>query len=478
MIIKETKTDLNSRNSPGIIIAGTHSGVGKTSIAIGVMRALKNRGLNVQPFKIGPDFIDPTHHRRATGRVSHNLDGWMLSGVTNSQIFNQNCRNSDIGIIEGVMGLFDGYGSSEAGSTAQIAKWLGIPVILVIDVKAIARSAAAIIHGYNTFDPELTIAGIICNRIASSNHLDIIRQSLEGIVSPPILGGIPRDSTVEIKRRHLGLLMSEEDNLDENYIERLATLIETNINLDQIINLAHSKSINHQNKSKSSLTNYSLPITLSPVKIGIARDEAFCFYYPENLDLLRKFGAELVEFSPLRDSLPEGLNGIYFGGGYPELYAEELASNSELLTNLKKFCVIGYPVYGECGGLIYLSSGLKTNQRQSYPLVGIFPFWTGLSSKLKLGYTEIQVKNSNSLFPEKAIARGHCFHYSEIIGNLKIPTSYIASSRRRNQFFEGYQVGNTLASYIHLHFASNPDFPKSFVQKCRSKKKFHPGKDG
>jgi cobyrinic acid a,c-diamide synthase len=453
---------------PAIIIAGTHSGVGKTSISIGIMRALRRRGLTVQSFKIGPDFIDPGHHRTATGRISHNLDGWMLSRETNNNIFQKNCNDADIAVIEGVMGLFDGYGSSTAGSTAQMAKWLGIPVILVIDAKAIAASAAALIHGYTTFDRDLNVAAIICNRIGSVSHLNLIREAVKEISAIPILGGIPRDSKVEIKSRHLGLWMSQEDSLGEQYIDRLADLIEADINLDELIELAQ------QSSQKRSIIAFQ-PSQKKPstVKIGIAKDNAFCFYYQENLDLLREFGAELIEFSPIQDSLPENLDGIYFGGGYPELHAEKLANNQKFIQALQKFCQQGNPVYGECGGLIYLSQGIEIESDLHYPFVGIFPFWTRLASRAKLGYTEVKIENQSNLFPQYAIARGHRFHYSEIIDEpgVKLKTSYTVCSRRDGCSAEGFMVGNTLASYVHLHFASNPDFPQYFVCQCRKQKR-------
>lgn len=449
---------------PAITIAGTHSGVGKTSISIGIMRALRRRGLIVQSFKVGPDFIDPGHHRTATGRISHNLDGWMLSRETNNGIFQKNCKDVDIAVIEGVMGLFDGYGSSTEGSTAQIAKWLGIPVILVIDAKAIAASAAALIHGYTTFDRNLNVGAIICNRVGSTSHLNLIREAVKEISAIPILGGIPRDSNVEIKSRHLGLWMSQEDSLGENYIDRLADLIEANINLDELVELAKQSSV-QRSTAKFQLSQSNV----STVKIGIAKDSAFCFYYPENLDLLRQYGAELIEFSPIKDSLPEDLDGIYFGGGYPELYAEKLANNRNFIQALQKFCQQGKPVYGECGGLIYLSQGIEIESDRRYSFAGIFPFWTRLTSKANLGYTEVKITNKSSLFPQYGCARGHRFHYSEIVDKpeIEVKTSYAIRSRRNDNEEEGFIVGNTLASYVHLHFASNPDFPQYFVHQCR-----------
>lgn len=451
-----------------IAIAGTHSNVGKTSISIGLMRALSRRGLTVQPFKVGPDFIDPSHHWQATGRMGHNLDGWMLSAQTNRYLFQKYTANSDIAIVEGVMGLYDGFGpTTEAGSTAEIAKWLGIPVVLVVDARSMVRSAAAIIQGYANFDPEVNLVGVICNRVGSVGHGSLLREALEDMPNVAFLGAIPRSDSVAIPERHLGLWMATEDNLGETYIDCLATLVENHLDLDRLLSISAKISVSSQP------TNFHISTNQAnlPVRIGVARDNAFCFYYQENFDLLEHYGAELVEFSLLQDNLPDNLQGLYIGGGYPELYAEQLAANRSLIRSIRDFCHAGYPVYGECGGLMYLSQGIESLQGDRYSLVGIFPFWTRMSGKVKLGYAQVHIDSNDSQFGfplDNCTIRGHRFHYSEILdGGGEVSTCYQVSGRGKSSVREGYKIKNTLASYVHLHFANNPEFARSFVEGCR-----------
>ena len=471
---------------PTLVIAGTHSGVGKTSVAIGLMRAFTNRGLQVQSFKVGPDFIDPSHHWRATGRVSHNLDGWMLNREQNLELFNQACQGADLAIVEGVMGLFDGYGAeSEAGSTAEMAKWLGAPVILVINASALGRSAAALISGYDQFDPDLTVAGVICNQIGSESHLERICLAVRQTVQVPILGGIPRTEPVRIPERHLGLWRANEAGLTD-YLDTLAKLITDHLDLEELIKIAQSD----QEKPTAS-ANFALktdgPKHLSrssKVRIGIAQDQAFCFYYAHNLSLLEQAGAELIPFSPIQDSLPDGLEGLYIGGGYPELHAEQLSENRVVCDEIATFCTSGRPVYAECGGLMYLSQGLLGAEKHRYHFVGILPFWTQMGKRVKLGYRQVDMVGSYRGFPHQGKIRGHRFHYSDIVdaqGNLlNIDPTNLETSQRDNlqfnyrlqgwkhhQTWEGYQVHNVLASYVHLHFGNNPTFAQQFVQSCQ-----------
>ena len=471
---------------PTLVIAGTHSGVGKTSVAIGLMRAFTNRGLRVQSFKIGPDFIDPSHHWRATGRVSHNLDGWMLNRDQNLELFHQAWQGADLAIVEGVMGLFDGYGAeSEAGSTAEMAKWLGAPVMLVINASALGRSAAALILGYEHFDPDLTVAGVICNQIGSESHLKRICSAVSQTVQVSILGGIPRTESVRIPERHLGLWRANEAGLT-HYLDTLAQLVTDHLDLEELIKIAQSDQGQLTASANFALeTNGPKHLPRFPqVRIGIAQDQAFCFYYAINLRLLEQAGAELIPFSPIQDSLPEGLNGLYIGGGYPELHAKQLSENRAMCDAIATFCTSGRPVYAECGGLMYLSQGLLGAEKQRYRFVGILPFWTQMGKRVKLGYRQVDMVGAYSGFPHQGTIRGHRFHYSDIVdaqGDLLdiTPTSLETSQRGQLQFnyrlqgwnhhqtWEGYQIHNVLASYVHLHFGSNPAFAQQFVQFCR-----------
>lgn len=447
---------------PTLVIAGTHSGAGKTSVALGLMGALRQRGLQVQPFKIGPDFIDPGHHQRATDRISYNLDGWMLSREQNLNLFARASQGANLAIVEGVMGLFDGYGSqSEAGSTAELAKWLGAPVILVIDARAMGRSAAALVQGFARFDPDLNLAGIICNRVGSPSHLQRLREAIEPVTGVPILGSLPRSPEIEIGERHLGLRLAGEAGLPSHYLEKLATLTAQHIDCDRLLACTRQ-----QPTTLVSVT--PLPQPKPVVRIGIAKDEAFCFYYQPNLELLRAAGAELVEFSPLCDRFPDNLDGLYIGGGYPELHVETLVANQEMLAAIATFCRSNQPVYAECGGLMYLSQGIELSSKQDsrqMPLVGAFPFWVRLGERAKLGYTEVQVTPQSPISLQNPI-RGHRFHYSEIVGEPLVPTTYVLQSWRDRNRQEGYTLNSTIASYVHLHFASNSAFATSFVARC------------
>ncbi|MGK7890838.1 MAG: cobyrinate a,c-diamide synthase [Leptolyngbyaceae cyanobacterium] len=468
---------------PTLVIGGSHSGVGKTSVAVGIMRALTNQGLVVQPFKVGPDFIDPGHHYRATGRVSHNLDGWMLGRSQNLALFHQACHGADIAIVEGVMGLFDGYGAeSEAGSTAEMAKWLGAPVLLVINARALGRSAAALIYGYTQFDPDLKVAGVICNRIGGTSHLARIQAALNSSlpqISPLMVAGLPRSELATIPERHLGLWLALEDNLATTYIDTLAKLVHTHLDLKALVNLAQAGT--HRERPDPAMMPDTSSAIASTVRIGVARDRAFCFYYGVNLALLEQAGAELVEFSPMNDTFPPNLDGLYLGGGYPELHAAVLSENKAMRQAIATFCQSDRPIYAECGGLMYLSQGLMGDNDQHYPFIGVLPFWTRMGTRVKLGYRQVETTQPSGLFPLGETCRGHRFHYSDLVdseGNMipspeaivqlnpAIQLQYQVTGWGDRQTLEGYQIRNVLASYIHLHFGSNPTFAQHFVQHC------------
>jgi cobyrinic acid a,c-diamide synthase len=447
----------------GLVIAGTQSGVGKTTITLGLLAALRRRGLVVQPFKVGPDFIDPGHHTRVAGRVSRNLDGWMLTRETNTALFRRHVRDADVAVVEGVMGLFDGYdGLSDAGSTAQMAKWLGLSVLLVVDARAMARSAAALVHGFADFDPDLTLTGVILNRIGSTAHLEYLRQALESVKSVPCFGGLPRDQDLAIPERHLGLATTDDHPLGEAYLRHLADWLEVHLDLDGLLATLPPLALSEE------LTLKAAPPT---VRIGVARDRAFCFYYPENLELLADSGAELVPFSPLEDrELPNGLHGIYLGGGYPELYAAQLAANSGIRQAVKERAVAGLPIYAECGGLMYLAKEIRDLEGQAHPMAGVFPFTVRMLPRLKaLGYREVTLAATGLLGPQGTTIRGHEFHYSEMVGEpIGVPCIYRLTSRKGGEAVaEGYSLRNVLASYVHLHFGSNPDVARNLVESCR-----------
>jgi cobyrinic acid a,c-diamide synthase len=437
-----------------MLIAGTHSGVGKTTITLGLIRAFRRRGLVVQPFKVGPDFIDPLHHDHAAGRRSRNLDGWMLEPEVNRRRFAAATADADVAVIEGVMGLFDGSeGKSDRGSSAEMARLLGVPVVLVVDASAMARSAAALIHGFARFDPALNIAGVILNNVGGSIHADMIRDAVGESV--PIVGALPRKSDLIVPERHLGLHLPNEAR--EGYIDEIANLIEASVDLERLL--------------ETQVTRLAPPgpavqvLKRTRARVGIARDEAFCFYYADNLELLMAAGAELVEFSPIRDPLPEKVDGLYFGGGYPELHAEELAANTVTTVAVREFAATGGPIYAECGGLMYLARALRV-QGSDYPLCGILPFGTTMEAPLKLAYVEVETQGG--LFGPGRSARGHVFHHSEIVGSERPSRCYTVRTNRGEVGDEGYSQGGVLASYVHLHFASEPALASAFVDRCEA----------
>jgi cobyrinic acid a,c-diamide synthase len=423
-----------------IVVAGTGSGVGKTSITLGLIEALRRRGLTVQPFKVGPDFIDPLHHSQASGRMSRNLDGWMLEPEVNRDRFAAAAAGADIALVEGVMGLFDGSeGGSDRGSTAEMAKLLDLPVVLVVDAAAMARSAAAVIHGFCTFDPDLRVAGVILNNVGGDAHADLIRAAVGGSV--PILGALPRLDDVIVPERHLGLHLPHEARV--GYTERLGDAVERHVELDALLGEAAA------GPTLVTVAKGGAAAAVTPgepvARIAVARDEAFCFYYVDNLELLRQAGAELVEFSPIRDPLPRDVDGLYVGGGYPELYAAELAANGEARTAVRALARSGAPIYGECGGLMYLARSLEVSGT-TYEMCGVVPFATRIPAGLSIGYVAIdRVGGPFGPLP----ARGHVFHHSAATGP------------------EPYDGGNVLAGYTHLHFASNPRLAAAFVDSAR-----------
>jgi cobyrinic acid a,c-diamide synthase len=431
------------------------------------MAAFARRGLRVAPFKVGPDFIDPGHHSRAAGAPSRNLDGWMLSREYNRQTLMKAAGNADVAVVEGVMGLFDGCdGKTEAGSTAQIAKWLGLPVVLVVDARSMARSAAALVQGFENFAPALRFAGVVFNHVGSRRHLDYLREALEGAVRMPCLGGILRDEALVIPERHLGLVTREDHPMDDLDVGRLADRVEGAMDLNNLLaGLPEIDGPQPRNTHDSARPAH-------PVRIGIARDNAFCFYYPDNLELLEGCGAQLVFFSPMQDrDMPPDLDGIYLGGGYPELFAETLAANGSMRRQIREHSAAGMPMYAECGGFMYLCSELQDHQGRLFPMTGCFPFKTRMLPRLKaLGYREVRLARDTIIGQRGEVIRGHEFHYSEMMeAPPALEPAYRISGRGgEERALEGHLNRRTLGSYIHLHFGSAPQAAAALVESCRT----------
>ncbi len=444
-----------------LVIAGVSTGVGKTSLTLGLLEALRRRGLRVQAFKVGPDFIDPGFHELATGRPSYNLDGWMCGRERVLECVGRHARDVDVAVVEGVMGCFDGVdGTSDAGSTAQVAKWLGAPVLLVLDAWAQARSAAAVVLGFERFDPALNVAGVIVNRVGSVGHGRLVLAAIRSACRAEPLGAIVNDETLTLRERHLGLVTAVEGALGAGTLRRLGDAVERSMDLDRLLALAREV-------PPFAGSGRGRPATRA-VRIGVARDAAFQFYYAENLDLLRAAGAELVLWSPLADAeLPE-VDGLYLGGGYPELHAGRLGENAAMRKAVRGFVEAGRPVYAECGGLMYLAETLEDADGAAHPMVGVLPAAVlTRPGRMALGYAEVAFTGPTPLAPAGAVARGHEFHYSALD---RVPDAIerVYSVRRGggDTRAEGYLIGQTLMSYVHLHFASNPTLARGFVAAC------------
>lgn len=440
---------------PGLLIAGTHSGCGKTTLTLGIMAALVRRGLAVAPFKCGPDFIDPSLHQVACGRKSRNLDVRMCGRSWVRHCFARHSAAADISVVEGVMGLFDGG----AGSAATLAKTLALPVVLVIDCRSQAESVAAVVHGFATLDPEVRLVGVIANRIGSDRHRALVTEAVKNHCQVPILGFLPRREEISIPSRHLGLHMGEETPLGSRGLVQLADLVERNLDCDLLLRLA----------ARPGSTDEPATAAVQggiPVRIGVARDAAFCFYYQDNLDLLAEAGAHLVEFSPLNDAeLPPDLHGLYLGGGYPELHARTLGANERMRRQILAFAVQGGPVYGECGGFMYLAETIVDLEGNSHPMAGVYPLTARMEPRLRsLGYRQVTLRRDCLLGLAGTQLHGHEFHYSTV---ENIPAELETAFRLEDGRAEGYSMHHTLAGYVHLHWGRTPEAARRFVDACR-----------
>jgi cobyrinic acid a,c-diamide synthase len=449
---------------PRLVIAGTASGVGKTTVTVGLIAALRARGLRVAAFKCGPDYLDPTYHRRAAGSPCHNLDGWMMGKEAVLATFRRATRDADIAVVEGVMGLFDGASpTSEEGSTAEIAKWLEAPVLLVVDTRGMARTVAAIARGFADFDPELPLRGLVCNHVGSRGHLDLLRRTG---ATPPIVGGLPIESRYAFPERHLGLHTADRQAVPDAILNPWGPLVEEWLDLPAILEMARAAPPLAEARSPTSLaTSSSSPRP----RIGLAFDEAFHFYYEDNLARLEALGAELVRFSPVHDRDLPAVDGLYFGGGYPETVAVELAGNQRMIQAVRAFAERGGPIYAECGGLMYLSRQIRTRDGERHAMVGLIAGDVVVHDKLQaLGYVEVETRGPTILGPAGLRFRGHQFRYSELAAIADDTDRRYLVRRRRDGAVqeEGFATRNVLASYVHAHWASNPGAAEGFVAVC------------
>ena len=446
-----------------ILIAGTNSGVGKTTISLGIMQALTKRNLKVQPYKVGPDYIDPSYHTFITKRYSRNLDSYMLDDEKIKYIVKNASKDADISVVEGVMGLYDGYGIDLNDCTSSYtSKILKTPVILVINAKAMAASAAAMVLGYKNLDPKVNIAGVITNNVKSESHYKTLKEAIETYTGIEVLGYFPPNKNFSLESRHLGLIPSVEMNSLKVKFDNLAEEIEKYINIDRIIEISESEDF----ETNFDLNDFIESNKLKNKTIAIAYDKAFNFYYRENLELFEKLGIKIKYFSPINDKEVPECDYIYIGGGFPEIFAKELHENKEMRESLMKAHKNNIPIYAECGGLMYLGEKLQNQDNSIYDMVGIFKGCSKMTSSLKrFGYCLGEAKEDTILSKKGEIIKGHEFHHSIFESDEKC--AYHMKKVKNNKVIDewegGYSKSNTLATYLHTHFYNNLNCISKFL---------------
>ena len=451
---------------PAIVVAGAASGVGKTSVALGLAAALAGRGMRVQTFKVGPDFLDPGYLALASGRKSYNLDTWMCGADYAKDLYARKTADADIAVVEGVMGMYDGADAAHSrGSTAEVAALLGAPALLAVNARGAARSLAAVVKGFCEFERDARIAGVAANFCGGERHAAILRDALASVNLPPLMAAIPKGALPEFSSRHLGLVSADARTLTAQTIRRLADALEAHADIGAIIAVAAS--------TVSRKAETARAPAAPQARIGVAMDEAFHFYYHDALEALERAGAELVLFSPLRDAaLPEGLDGLYLGGGYPEVHARAISQNAGMIRSVVEFADAGKPVYAECGGLIYLSRGVETLDGTRYSFAGVLPVRARMRSSYKsLGYAEAVFRGDTLLGKAGETVKGHMFHYSELVDDPLGCEGWRAAytvRRKGAETPEGFSLKNVLATYLHAHLASHPRAVESFVNRCRA----------
>lgn len=450
-----------------VVLTGTGSGVGKTTIATGIMKALSDEH-KIQPFKVGPDYIDPSYHNCATGVSSRNLDSFFMSDGQIRQSFKNGMTSShaDYGIIEGVRGLYEGISpTNDIGSTSSIAKALNSPVVLIINSRSLVRSAAAMTLGFKALDSRIDIEGVILNNVKSQKHYLKTKEAVEKLANTRVLGGIERDNSISMEQRHLGLIPAVEQERISGLVEKWGELIRENIDLDALIEI--------MDNSNPIINEYE-PIwspnkTKHKTRIAVPFDEAFNFYYKENLEALEYNNAKIEYFSPIHDEQLPSVDALYIGGGYPEIFKKELSKNTTMLESIKEFSQDNHPIYAECGGLMYLCKTID-----SLPMVDVFPYHSMLTKRVQgLSYTIAHVQRDNPILKKNTTYHGHEFHYSKVEYTGSNSNDFAFSMRRGVGItgkYDGLLKNNTLASYIHTHTACLPDFGYNFTQSAYENK--------
>ncbi|WP_310832334.1 cobyrinate a,c-diamide synthase [Paenibacillus pedocola] len=487
-----TKQLSQLQHRPRLIVAGTGSGSGKTTVTLGLMRAFARRGLKVQGYKCGPDYIDPAYHAAVTGYPARNLDSWMTPGSYLLEYFLRSSENAELSVIEGVMGLYDGKEAAAlTGSTAEIALLTDSPVLLVVDVRSMGRSAAAVVLGFQQLEPRVRIAAVMVNRCGSASHFETVKTAIEAACGIPVIGGLPRNGGLDIPERHLGLLPAVERGELEPLFNHAADLLAEGTDLEMLLGIAQAAnplSLGAADKDCSCIVASSASgrsaeemqagpaadgrklLHPAPV-IAVARDAAFNFYYADNLELLARAGARLVEFSPLRgDGIPPEADGIYLGGGFPEEFAAEIAGNDSFLTGLRAAAGQGMPLFAECGGYMVLARTLTDRAGAVHKMAGVIPAHAVMQERrAALGYREVTALQDSLLLKQGERLRGHEFHYSVMSYEAGEPRSYPYETKGRGGVHpEGYHKGNVMAAYTHVHLASYLPAAARLVAACRS----------
>lgn len=447
------------KDIPRIVIAATQSGSGKTTITTGILGALRERGYKVQSYKIGPDYIDPGYHELASGRPCHNLDSWLVPAEKLPYILADTAGDADIAVIEGVMGLYDG-GRGGISSTASIAKILQAPVMLAVTCQSMGESAAALIKGFKEYDTKLNFAGVILNKLGSEAHKLMINEALD-VQGTEVLGTVFRNVDMSMPERHLGLLPTTENEKENEVVKAIIENVGRNINLDRIIEIA-----------KSAPPLEFIPVLAEQkncnVRIGTAYDEAFSFYYQDSLSVLKEMGAEIVHFSPLHDDKLPDVDGLIFGGGFPEMFAEKLSNNEGMRSAIKKAAEDGMPVYAECGGYMYLLENIIDFDGKNQKMVGIFNGTAEMGKKLNsVGYVTAELLEDTVIGEKGKILKGHEFHFSAEKGEIKEQRAFeFCKVRIGKKYIGGCVKGNAIGSYLHMHFAGEEDAALRFVESC------------
>jgi len=448
---------------PAVLVSGTHSGVGKTTVSLLLMEALGGLAYRVQPFKVGPDFIDPGYHRLLTGRESWNLDLWMMGLGSLRRTLATAAADADVAVIEGVGALFDGEnGTRERGSAGFLARRLGVPVVLVVDVWGMTRSTYALLDGFLGFDPRVQILGIVFNRAGSRRHYQMVLDSLPPRLRKLSLGYVLHADRLAIPERHLGLLTVEESGLPVDAWRQALRAAGHSLDVERLAALLHLR-----RRGAADAAAPAIPKRPPRARLGIARDRAFCFYYGENLRMLEEAGAELCWFSPIADRHLPAVDGLYLGGGYPESFAAELAANETMRREIGTAAAAGLPIYAECGGLMYLGRTLVDFDGRRHPMASVLPLEVEMDRRhLAIRYVEVRTRVVTPLGPAGTVARGQEFHQSRIVWQGARPSAFEVTTSAGATGREGFVRRNVLGTYVHIHFRSNPAIPGALVRQC------------